>query len=275
MAKTLLHKELKEKKKIQNEEFKKKHGLNFSKNAKLMALGICAILVLAPVLVFVSKDNKSAKPEQKEESVVVDDKYIIDNNGNITFLTGDEIIKSISDIYSASISTTYEGGSSNFTLEVDSTDNSYIEYYYGTKNNVAFDEVSLSSLETNVLLKNNNNEYTSVDNLTYSYIDCKSLIQSVLSGEELKEKDNVITSNIKLATISNMFPNEVIDTYYSKMMEQNDGELPTELLSTPVSVSVTTADNIVTVTSTCEFGTVNIEIKNIDNLSKDFSQYIQ
>lgn len=275
MAKTLLHKELKEKKKIQSKEFKKKYGFNFSLNTKLIALGICAILVLAPILIFVSKDNNSSKPKQNNESVMIDDKYIIDNNGNITFLTGDEIIKSISDTYSASISTTYEGGSSNFTLEVDSTDNSYIEYYYGTKNNVAFDEVALSSLETNVLLKNSNNEYTSVDNLTYSYIDCKSLIQSVLSGEELKEKDNVITSNIKLATISNIFPSEVIDAYYNKIMEQNDGELPTELLSTPVPVSVTAADNIITITSTCEFGTVNIEIKNIDNLSKDFSQYIQ
>lgn len=278
MAKTLLHKELKEKKKAKNNETKERYGLSFSKRTKIIIGGICAVLVITPIAIhFGTKDKVETpvKTEPSKEAVTVDDKYVVDSNGEITFLNGDEVAKSIGNTYSTKIATTYDGGSSDFTIEVDMDDAFYIEHYHGTKNGVTFDEACISTLTQGLFLANKDGQFAEVDEVTYANIDGKYLLESVLCGDELVKKDNTFTSNVKLSVMSTVFPYEVVSAYYDRIMEENDGDLPSDILATSVPVTMTYKGDSVTLAATCEFGTVDIEIKNIEALSEDFSQFIQ
>lgn len=273
MAKTRIQLELKEKKK------KKKYGDNYTPKSKnkitpirvrIFLAVVCITSITSVIAIAVNSNRESnSTTETASESYNIDNKYIIDSNGSVTFLNGEEIVSSFPESYMMSIKAKTEDGESEYNVEVKDG----IWYYYGTDKGANFNEVQIETDEYSMFLTKVNDAYVETDSLHYAYINGKDIVQSVLCGENISKNNNRYTSTIVLDQISSIFPyaKETVELTIEELEALEERNYEPEKLTTEVYLD----NGVICVIGTGERSSFSMEIRPLTELTEDFSSYVK
>lgn len=283
MAKTKIQLELEEKKREekinkkaelysrQNRQEKPKTRRKMSQQGKtrLIVTGICVVTLASVIAVAIGKNSgKTVDNDSASTGINIDDKYIVDADGNITFLNGDEIMSAFPDNYVMSIKTSDVNGSNEYKAEVMGE----VMYYYGTENGEKFSEAQIELPDKSIYLCKTADGYTETYSLHHAYIDGKNIAQAILFGDNIKKDDNKYSSDIRLDLISGIFPAE---TETETEISGNEYE-DTDVDYTPVYVNteIYATKDIIYISGSNKDTSFSIEIKEISEMSENFSAYM-
>lgn len=285
MAKTKIQLELEEKKR--EEKINKKAELSSRQNkpkirrkispqgkTRLVVTGICVVTLVSVIAVAIGKNSgETVDNDNTSAGINIDDKYIVDADGNITFLNGDEIMSAFPDNYVMSIKTSGVNGSNDYKAEVMGG----VIYYYGTENGEEFNEAQIETADISIYLCKTADGYAETYSLHHAYIDGKNIAQAVLFGDNIKKDNNKYSSDIRLDLINGIFPAEKEEETEVSEAEISDNEYEDiEVDYTPVymNAEIHATKDAIYISGNNKDTSFSIEIKGISEMSEDFSVYM-
>jgi len=288
MAKTKIQEELAAKRKEEKEKLKQAKAKkasnrrsfvdivkNMPMRAKIVS-GAGIVLILGIIIVVAISGGGEISEPEAQKGYNVNDKYYITDDGKITFLNGDEIVKSLPKNYVMTITSSAkreDGVTFGNDYKVEKKDN--ITLYYGTENEESFDEVHIMSTDYDRFLAYNNttNEYNDTDLMKHTYVNANNIIEYILVADDLKSEDNVYTATLPISSVQGMLPRvEVIID--DALLEDESYYDAGEIVETYIKMKMYTKDGVIYVEGESEDATISITISKIDKLSKDELEYM-
>lgn len=246
---------------------KEKEAKKLSFKAKRVIALVCGLFVAALILIIVGKSSNNKTIEEKN-TYNIDNKYTIDDLGEVTFLNGDDIIKALPTNYKMKIKTSDTNGSNDYIMETKDG----VFYYHGTENNDNFDEVHVMTEEMDLYLKNDGTNYEETNSIHHAYINAKSIVETILCGDNIKKDDDGFASTIEKDLVDTIFPTDIVISNVEdegNAEEDEDAFYEPELLKTSIYIK----DGNIYISGKGKDSKFDIEISKIKELSKDFSGY--